>query len=446
LKGTLRAVMDRASRVFAFALMVTTAGASGCGDVTPEKIAHWKETERGPAKLREAVKSGSLAASLRAQAFAALVEVGMTQEALTELERAADAPAVIREAVPRLAELAGGGSKGADTTRVQREAKDALFMVRAEAPDEVKAKLDDALVAWTTADLAGRMQQGGHSSEKILTAIGQRALPRLLELVRADGPNQLTAADLIARINDPKAKAQAADLLVDAARRAATRTRDVPDGLLRAVAAVGGARATAFLVDQAEHGTEVVRERALLAVAQGAKGTSLAADTVTLAAALRIADDKGAPGKVREAAFQALEKIGEAAVSGLVRLEANPDLTVAERAIEAALAAGKEKAVAPVLEALPAKLQKREDVDSYVVHDLGLIGAPALPALKAALKAPGAVSRAAAIRAIALLGKSDDAQALAPLTGDRTPLHGFGGGATVGSEAKVAVATLKGKK
>ena len=350
--------------------------------MTPEKIARWKETERGPAKLREAVGNPSLTPSLRAQAVSALVEIGMTSEAIADLQKAGgDSSQVVREAVPRLATLAD--APGADTTRVNREAKDALFELRPMASDDAKQKIDEALIKWTTADLNGRMQQGREASNKILIAIGPRAVPRLLELLRTDGNNQLQAAEILGHMGDEKARMQAADALVDAAKRAAARTRDVPDGLLRAIATTGGSHASAFLIDQAEHGTELVRERALLALGQG---TSLKGNAAALAMALRIAGDKGVPGKVREASFQVLEKVGPEAVPGLVKIEGDPDLTVAERAIEAALAAGKDKAVGPVLDALPAKLSKKEDIDSYVVHDLSLIGPAALPALETVAK------------------------------------------------------------
>jgi hypothetical protein len=379
-------------------LAVLTLGA--CGDVTPEKIARWKETERGPAKLQEAVGNNSLTPSLRAQALSALVEIGMTSEAIADLQKGGGDPAqVVREAVPRLATLAD--APGAETTRVNREAKDALFELRPMAPDDAKLKIDEALIKWTTADLNARMQQGREASNKILIAIGPRAVPRLLELLRTGGANQLQAADILGHMGDEKARMQAADALVDAAKQAAARTRDVPDGLLRAIASIGGSHASAFLIDQAEHGTELVRERALLALGQGA---SLKGNAAALAMALRIAGDKGAPGKVREASFQVLEKVGPEAVPGLVKIESDPDLTVAERAIEAGLAAGKEKAVGPVLDAMPAKLSKKEDIDSYVVHDLSLIGPAAVPALQEVVKTSrNANGKVAAQRALAAM-------------------------------------------
>src|SRR5262249_16337165 len=126
---------------------------AGCSDVTPEKIERWKGTEKGPGKLREAVKDSSVAPALRAQALVALVELPRANEARDDLHKGADADrqAVAKEAVPRLTQLAGTGP--GVTTRAQRQAKDALFLVRADTTGDDRAKADDALIAWTCADL-----------------------------------------------------------------------------------------------------------------------------------------------------------------------------------------------------------------------------------------------------------------------------------------------------
>src|SRR5579859_6415994 len=159
-------------------------------EVTPDKIARWKETERGPRKLREALADDGLAPSLRAQALAALVELGMTQEALGDLEKSPDAArqAVVHEALAPLAQLLGKLGAPDPTTRPQREAKDALFALRKDATPTDRAQIDEFLAVWTTADLVGRMSQGGNSSEKILVAIGPRAAPRLMALLAANSP------------------------------------------------------------------------------------------------------------------------------------------------------------------------------------------------------------------------------------------------------------------
>jgi hypothetical protein len=372
-------------------------GSAGC-DPTPEKIARWKETERGPKKLRETVQKSGLAPALRGQALAALVELGMTQEALADLGQlsADERRGVIHDAVPRLAELArGSGVAGAATTRPQREAKDALFLMRVDAAAADRELADQALIEWTTADLAGRMSSGGHASDQILMAIGPKAAPRLVELLQPGSSQLVPAASILGKLGDGKVRAQAADTLIQRIHQAGAR---VDETSLQAVGLIGGPRATAFLVEAAEHGSEESRQKAMLALAQG---NLAAGDGTAQAAALRLAGDKKAPGALREAAFQLLEKL-PSSVGGLVILMRSADETARWRAVEAALAAGKQNAVVPVLEGLdPGAKYKKADLDSFVVHDLVLVGAPALGPLKAELESKNAVARQVAQAAVA---------------------------------------------
>ena len=384
-------------------LTLTAAATSGCSP-TPEKIAHWKETERGPRKLRDVLADNGLDPSLRGQALAALVEIGMAQDALADLAKVddKDRKAIIHDAVPRLAELArGSGIAGAATTRAQREAKDALYLLRNDAAPADRDLADKALIEWTTADLSGRMSSGGHSSEQILLAIGAKAAPRLSELMQPGSSQLVPAAAIFGKVAPRDARASAADALIGRIQKAGPRGLD--EEALQALGLIGGPRATAFLVDQAEHARqEETREKALLALAQGNPSEG---DSALQAAALRIAGDKKAPGKVREAAFGLLEKM-PTSVTGLVTLMHDPDETVRWRAVEAALAAGKERAVVPVLEALdPVGKYKQEDLDSYVVHDLVLVGPAALPPLQTELASKNAVARKVAGEAVAQLQK-----------------------------------------
>jgi HEAT repeat protein len=386
-------------------LSLSLASPLGCDSPTPDKIAHWKETERGPRKLRDALQSGSVDASLRGQALAALVELGMTSDAIADLAKLSDEDrrSIIHEAVPRLGTVARGtGIAGSATTRAQREAKDALFQLRSDGAAADKDAIDQALIEWTTADLAGRMSAGGNSSDKILTAIGAKAAPRLAELLQPGSQQLIPSASILGRIGDPDTRARAADTLIQKLRAAGPRGLD--DESVQALGLVGGPRATAFLVDTAEHApAEEKREKALYALAQGSLSSG---DSAAQAAAVRIAADKKVPGKVREAAFQLAEKIGPTAVSDLVKLMHDSDETVRWRSVEAALAAGKDKAVVPVLEALnPAGKYKREDLDSYVVHDLVQVGPSATVPLQTELSSKNPVARQVAQAALTKLGK-----------------------------------------
>ena len=99
----------------------------------------------------------------------------MTSEALAELEKAPDgAQAITHDAVAPLTRRRAARARRLATTRSQREAKDALFALRGERRPPIARRSTITLVAWTTADLVGRMSAGGHSSEKILIAIGPR--------------------------------------------------------------------------------------------------------------------------------------------------------------------------------------------------------------------------------------------------------------------------------
>ena len=385
------------------AVVVASLVLAAC-DPTPEKIARWKETERGPGKLREALQKNGLDPALRGQALAALVEIGMAQDAVGDLAKVddKDRKAIIHDAVPRLAELArGAGVAGSATTRAQRESKDALFLLRGDAAPEDRDAADKALIEWTTADLNGRMSAGGHSSDVILTAIGAKAAPRLSELMQPGSSQMVAAAAIYGKVAPPDDRARAADALIQRIQKAGPRGLDEQG--LQALGLIGGPRAAAFLVDQAEHGhEEAVREKALLALAQG---NLPAGDAALQAAALRIAGDKKAPGKVRESAFQLLEKM-PTSVTGLIALMRDPDDTVRWRAVEAALAAGKDKAVVPVLEALnPAGKYKQEDLDSYVIHDVVLVGPAAMGPLKTELASKNMVARRVAEAAVAQLQK-----------------------------------------
>ena len=63
--------------------------ASGCESVSSESIQRWKTTQKGPGKLQDALKDSSVAPKLRAEAAAALVDMGMAdglREAMGQMD------------------------------------------------------------------------------------------------------------------------------------------------------------------------------------------------------------------------------------------------------------------------------------------------------------------------------------------------------------------------
>jgi HEAT repeat protein len=411
---------------------------SGC-QATPEKINTWKGTQKGPGKLREVVQDGSAEPQLRGLAFAALVEIGMAQDAEHDL---ATAPPTARAAItheaiaPLLALLGESLQRPTTPTTSQRGAKDALFVLRGSAGDSDRAEIDRVLLKWTTLDLAGRSMLGGESSEKILRAIGPTAAPALLPFVRV-GPDLVFAAKLIGELGDAETRNRAAGSLIALTKGDG---RAASDPLLQAIGLIGGDEATQFLLQLAHTAATDTRAKALYALSQGKLS---AGNDKALAGALEIAADTKAPGQVREAAFDVAERLGPAAVGALVKLLTDHDSTVRWRAIEAALKAGGAAAIPRVLPALAEdRPVKSEDLDSYVVHDLTQIGRDGLPQLTALVQQAGAgLGRIAAIRALGRLGGASEAAVLARVAGDpasKTPAHALVPATTVEAEANGA--------
>ena len=420
-----------------FALLVA---ACGC-EVTSEQIAAWRDTQKGPGKLREALRDPGLKPELRGHALAVLAELGMLSEIDADLapQSPGDRAAVALQAAPRLIQLAGK-SEGASLSKVEKSAKDALFQIRDLVPAAERGPVDDALIAWTTVDLAGRMTAGGQSSEKILSAIGAKAGPRLAAVL-VDGASseasRLTAAQLCNRVCDREARAQAGAKLVERAKR----ERVIQEATLQQLGLVGGDHAVAYLTQLGGdvRQTAQLRQKALFALAQSP-------DPAALAPVIALARDAKVPGEVRDAAFEVAEKIGAPAVPELIKLFPDKDEKVRWRAVEAALGAGKERAVVAVLETLPDGFAyPKEDLTSFVVHDLRLIGPPALPPLRQALASKRPLARLVAVLALGEIGKAGEAAAVEALAGDGAKIKGWPAGATVGSEAKSVAARLVGK-
>jgi hypothetical protein len=410
----------------------------GCNSPTPEKIETWKGTQHGPEKLRAAVHDDGGDPHLRGLALAALVEIGAGADGIRELSTAsADNKAkVVHEAIEPLTTVLGASvTSPTSPTKVQRNAKDGLFEMRGDASPADKASIDKLLVRWTTIDLAGRAALGGESTEKILLAVGAPAAPALAALAPV-GPD-LLAARLLGQVGDIESWATASGALITQAKRAAAPSEQV----LQALGLIGDITASGYLIDLATQSSAQVdvRTKALYALALK---PFIAPGIISKAAAL--AADAHAPGGVREAAFQLLEKIGAPAVPAIIKLFTDANATARYRAMEAALKAGGAAAVGQVLAALPEdRPWKADDLDAYVIHDLTLLGKDAVPALIAAAQHPPALGQIAALRALAQVATSKDGAALTRLASDTGRPKALSPSTTVGEEARRTEATLR---
>jgi HEAT repeat protein len=414
---------------------------AACESVSSEKIEQWKGTQKGPAKIEEALRSSGVAPSLRAQAAAALTDLGMPEKVD---EAMAALPADQRwEILKSLVPIHIKAMESASVPKA-RDARDGLFSVRAYAQPEEQKQIDAAIVKSMEADLKdGRFVGGRHSLDKMLAAIGTASGPMLVRLLQDPKSPYKGLAELLLKVGDELAREKGGAALV---RRAAAES-EIPNDMWIALGTLGGQSVTDFL-------TQKLLKSPPAEAALAAKALQQTRYPSVLPLALKIAGDPKANNLVRDEVFGVVEKIaGPAAQKGLVEIIANDkkDL-VRYRAYEAALEAGKVEAVLPALQAFSDKLSfKKEDVLDFLVKDITKLGLPAKPAVLEALSSPSALARITAIWALEAplanprqsLGKASDAAGLLKLADDKASPKGFPAGVNVGSEAKRVAAVLQ---
>jgi hypothetical protein len=422
-------------------LLILLLGLAACESVSSEKIEQWKGTEKGPPKIVEALASSGVAPGLRAEAAAALVDLGMPEKVD---EVMASLPADQRwEILKSLVPLHVKAMESAPVPKA-RDARDGLFSVRPYAQPDEQKQIDAALLSSMERDLKdGRFVGGRHSLDKMLAAIGTASGPMLVRLLADPKAPYKGLADLLLKVGDESARDKGGAALV---RRAAAEN-EIPNDLWIAMGTLGGQNVTDFL-------TQKLVKSPPAEAALAAKALQQSRYPSVLPLALKIAADPKANNLVRDEVFGVVEKIGgPAAQKGLVEIIANDkkDL-VRYRAFEGALEAGKAEAVLPALQAFSDKLGfKKEDVMDFLVKDITKLGPSAKPAVLAALSSPSALARLTAVWALEAplanprqsLGAASDAAALLKLADDKASPKGFPARVTVGIEAKRVAAVLQ---
>ncbi len=433
-------MMMRSFVLAAFPLLALAA----CEGVTSEHIVTWKGTVKGPEKIEEALGSEKVPANLRAEAAAALVDIGRAEK-VDEIMATLDA-GQRWEILKTLVEIHIKGMASPKVPKA-REARDALFSVRQYAPPEERKRIDGVLLASIEKDLAqGRFTGGRHSLDKILAAIGPASGPMLVRVLGAPTAPYKAIAELVAKVCDQQARDKAGAALLGRIVPGQT----IPTDMWLALGMVGGPTVTAFLVGKMRKGAP---EEAI----DAAKALQQSRFPSVLPLALEIAGNAKANKELRGEAFGVIEKIGgPEAEEGLLRIIAKDKNDIVRyRAHEAALEIGKEEAIIPALQAFSGKLAfKREDVVDFLVKDISKVGAKARAQVLAALASPSALARMTAILALEAplpsnpkghLGQPADAGPLLKLADDKASIKGFPSGVTVGSEAKRVASLLQGK-
>jgi hypothetical protein len=425
----------RALVVFAF--LTSAVPLAGCDKVTTDNIQLWKTTEKGPGKLADALRDRSVDAKLRAQAAAALVDIGKSDdvEAALAAMPASERWDVVRAVMPiYVADMAAGAS----SPEKSLAARDALFSLRALASAEDQAQIDAALLPGLESELrSGRVRNGRHSVEKILLAIGAPAGSMLARLLGEPIAGYAAVADLLARVGDEAARQTGAVALVARAGRA----RPVPDAMWKSLGVLGGAAAVKFLEDKAEHGS---RDEALAAV----RALQQRREPAVLPFALKTAGDVKADRGLRDEMFGVVETIGgPEAKDGMVRIiETDHEELVRYRAFESLLVIAKQDGIIAGLEAFPASAPyKRVDVEDLLVKLIEKLGPPARPVLVRALDSKFPLARMTAVMSLEQLGQAADAGPLGKLGKDTTMIKGFPTGDTIGKQATRVAGIVRSK-
>ena len=426
------------------AAAICLLGFTACERATSERIKAWKATQKGPDKIEDALRSSSVSAPLRAEAAAALVDIGRPEK-VDEIMAAL--PAGERsEILKTLVEIHIKVMASPQLPKV-RDARDALFSLRQYAPPDEQKRIDTVLLGSIEKDLsAGRFTGGRHSLDKLLSAIGPPAGPMLVRLLGRPGAPYKGLAELLVKVCDEATRDQGGAALLGQIKPGAA----IPNDMWLALGMLGGPTVTEFLSTKMQKGPP---EEAVAA----ARALQQARFPSVLHLALRLAGDVRANKELRDEAFGIIEKIGgPEAEKGLLHIIASDKNDIVRyRAHEAALEVGKADAIVPALQAFSGKLSfKREDVIDFLVKDISKIGPTAKPQVLAALASPSPLARMTAVLALeaplpsnakARLGSAEDAAALAKLGDDQARIKGFPGGMTVGSEAKRVALVLQGK-
>jgi hypothetical protein len=408
-----------------------------CSRPSSENIQLWKTTQKGPERLHDALADHSVTPALRGEAAVAMVDIGRAEEVDTVLSAA---PAGEREDIAKSLEPAYEVAMKDPAPERALAYRDALFSLRQEVGPDAQKRIDGALLPAIEASLrAGKLRQGRHSVEKMLTAIGPDSGAMLVRvLADPDVPYQ-ASADLLAKVGDDAARDRGAAAIIARVPKIKATEKQHPDLVYKAIGGLGGPAALKFLEDEAA-GSD--KDDALLAT----RALGERRDPAVLPFAIKVAGDTKADKALRDEMFGVVETIGglEAERGLLAIISSDKDEIVRYRAFESVLAARKADGIQPALEAFPASASyKKVDVDDLLVKLIEKLGGGARPALVKTLSSRAALARMTAVMALEQVGKAPDAEALEKLAGDSAPVKGFPAGDTVGKAATRAADAVK---
>ena len=171
--------------LFALAAMLLQ---SGCESASHDNIDRWLSTQKGPDKLKNALRDSELGPDLRAHAGQNLIRMDEHENVVQAFETMdeAERQTVLEKLVSRLWQDARIDGEFSVPSSGQVGAKDALFELRRFAVGAVLQVIDGYLLDWLTGGYyAGRARQGRFRGALIMRNLGPKAAPKLLRAAKS---------------------------------------------------------------------------------------------------------------------------------------------------------------------------------------------------------------------------------------------------------------------
>lgn len=215
-------------------LLLGLFASAGC-KVTADDIEYWKGTVKGPGKIVAVLLAERYPMELRTQAALALVEmertdvngVGELQRAVQQIQssNAEQAGQIIDGMAPGLTAMMRGGDNANQSEDLgpplsQTRAKDAAYLLIANASPQTRAQLMEAVVGWYAVDFAERSLAGDYSVEQVVRSLGAPAAGLLVDAMNSHQPQQalVKIAEMIGQLGNEETKSRAAARLVEIER------------------------------------------------------------------------------------------------------------------------------------------------------------------------------------------------------------------------------------
>lgn len=221
--------MKLCNSILSLLLATSVFATVGCESVSHDTIDKWANTEKGPSKLMDALKSDGEDADIRAHAAQVLIQINRFVDVKEVLEGIDDTARhkIMAELATRLWDSARINGELDIPSQNQSKSKDAIFYLMDLADNETKAKMADYVIEWFLGGrYEARAKSGRVTGALAVRKIGGQAGKRLLNSIKA---------------------------LVNTPPDASGGRPRVGEELLRALAISGDKDALNYLMDLVEH-------------------------------------------------------------------------------------------------------------------------------------------------------------------------------------------------